>query len=537
MSPALLLAGGLVFDGTGAPAVAADVLIRDGRVAAVGPVPAAAAGAGTEVRDVTGRVVAPGFVDIHTHSDLTLLSDPRALSKVHQGVTTEVVGNCGLGVAPLPEGADLPAIRRAVSYLDLDPRVDWAWHDLPGYLSALAAARPGVNVAALAGHLVLHAAACGFEDRPAGRAELDRMSGLLRDALDAGAVGLSTGLAYAPLPYATQDELLALASVAARAGKVFTWHVRSYEDGLLDSVRQALDVARATGCRTQISHLCAVGRRNWGAVHRALDLVDAANAGGLSVGVDIYPYLHGNAPLAQLLPAWAQSGGTDAWVGRLRDAAVRSAIRDEWRDRPTTWDDISISWTADPAPDARVGRTVAQLAAERGIPGDDAALDLLAELGTGVMMTAGGRSEDDLRAVLAHPAAVVASDGLSLDPGGATGTGMPHPRSYGCFPRYLHRYADGLADGIRRCTSAPAARAGLADRGVLRPGAAGDVVVFDPDRLRDRATFAAPHRFADGIDLVVVNGTIAVEGGRHTGARAGRVLVGSAVRALPDSTK
>jgi N-acyl-D-amino-acid deacylase len=526
----LLLAGGLVFDGTGAPGMVADVLIRGGRVDAVGPGLAASgasgATAGAEVRDVGGLAVAPGFVDIHTHSDLTLLSDPRALSKVHQGVTTEVVGNCGLGVAPLPEGADVRAIRRAVSYLDLDPRVDWAWRDVGGYLSAVEAARPGVNVAALVGHLALHAAVCGFDDRPAGRADLDRMSGLLRDALDAGAVGLSTGLAYAPLPYVVEAELVALAAVTARAGKVFTWHVRSYEDGLLDSVRQAVEVARATGCRTQISHLCAVGRRNWGAVNRALELVDAANADGLSVGVDIYPYLHGNAPLAQLLPAWAQGGGADVWTGRLRDGAVRSAIRAEWRDRPTTWDDISISWTSRGALDARVGHTVAGLAAQRGVSGDDAALDLLAELGTGVMMTAGGRSEDDLRAVLAHPAAVVASDGLSLDPDGVTGAGMPHPRSYGCFPRYLHRYAEGLADGIRRCTSAPAARVGLADRGVLRPGAAGDVVVFDPDRVRDRATFAAPHRFADGIDLVVVNGAVAVERGRHTGARAGRVLSG-----------
>ena len=286
-------------------------------------------------------------------------------------------------------------------------------------------------------------------------------------------------------------------------------------------------MARATGCRTQISHLCAVGRRNWGAVNRALELVDAANAEGLSVGVDIYPYLHGNAPLAQLLPAWAQEGGTDAWTARLRDPAVRAAIREEWRDRPTTWDDISIAWTPGVRPgsaDERIGRTVGQLARARDVSADEVALDLLAELGTGVLMTAGGRSEDDLLAVLAHPAAVVASDGLSLDPGGVTGAGMPHPRSYGCFPRYLGRYAGDLPDAIRRCTSAPAARVGLTDRGVLRPGAPADIVVFDPARIRDTATFEAPHRFADGIDLVLVNGVVTVDRGRHTGARAGRIL-------------
>jgi N-acyl-D-aspartate/D-glutamate deacylase len=508
VSPGLALTGGLVVDGTGAPGRYATVVVRDGRIAAVGgDLP-------SDVRpvDVSGRVVCPGFVDIHTHSDLTLLSDPRALSKVHQGVTTEVVGNCGLGVAA-PEDHDL---RAAVSYLDLDPSVDWTWTNLAGYLDAVGAARPGVNVAALVGHLPLHAQVCGFTDRPATPTELSAMRGLLRDALDAGAVGLSTGLVYAPLPFVREDELVALAEVTAAAGKIFTWHVRSYDDGLVDSVAQAVGVARETGCRTQISHLAAVGRRNWGAVRRALDLVDAANADGCSVGVDIYPYLYGNAPLAQLLPAWAQEGGPGGWVPRLRDPSVRARIREHWGHRATTWDEISVSWTARPSP--ALGRTIAELG------GDEAALDLLAELGTGVIMTAGGRSEDDLRAVLTHPSAVVASDGLALDPGGVTGAGVPHPRSYGCFPRYLTRYAADLPDAIRRCTSAPAARVGLTDRGVLREGAPADVLVFDQALLADLATFTDPHRFAAGIDLVLVNGVVTVDGDGHTGSRAGQVL-------------
>jgi N-acyl-D-amino-acid deacylase len=500
------------------------VLISDGRVRAVA---AGLDAPDAQVRDVTGRVVAPGFVDIHTHSDLTLLSDPRGLSKVSQGVTTEVVGNCGLGVAPLPAYADRRAIRQAVSYLDLDPGVDWSWGSLDGYLEALEHSGPGVNVATLVGHLVLHASVCGFGERPADSAQLARMSGLLRDALDAGAVGLSTGLAYAPLPYAAEDELLALAAVTAAAGKIFTWHVRSYDEDLLESVGQAVRVARKAGCRTQISHLCVVGRRNWGSVSRVLDLVDAGNAEGLSIGVDIYPYLHGNTLLAQMLPAWAQEGGPDAWTARLREAAVRAAIREHWQQRSTTWDEITISWTPRGAPDPDIGRTVQEIADDRGSTGDDAALDLLAELGTAVLIIAGGRSEGDLRTVLSHPAAVVASDGLSLDPDGVTGAGMPHPRSYGCFPRYLRRYTDtasDLSDAVRRCTSAPAARVGLADRGVLRPGAAADVVIFDPGLISDQATFTQPHQFASGIDLVLVNGTVTVEQGHHTGARAGAVL-------------
>ncbi|WP_433077061.1 N-acyl-D-amino-acid deacylase family protein [Dactylosporangium sp. CA-052675] len=503
-----------MLDGTGAPGITADVLIRDGVVAAVGPcLPAEA-----PVFDATGRIVCPGFVDLHTHSDLTLLSGPEARSKVHQGVTTEVVGNCGLGVAPLPPGADVEGIRQAVSYLDLDPAIGWPWRDLSGYLAAVRAARPSVNVAALVGHVPLHASVCGFDDRPATAAELDRMRGLLADALGEGALGLSTGLVYPPLTYAREDELVALARVVAGAGAVFTWHVRSYDDGLLDSVAQAVRVARATGARTQISHLAAVGRRNWGAVRGALDLVDAANAGGCEIGVDIYPYVHGNAPLSQLLPAWALEGGAAAWAPRLRDPAVRARIRRAWLDRPTGWDELTVSWTSRGDADPVVGRTLADLG------GADATLDLLAELGAGAMMTAGGRSEDDLRTVLSHPAAVVASDGLALDPGGVTGAGVPHPRSYGCFPRYLSRYATDLPDAVRRCTSEPARRIGLPGLGVLRPGAPADVVVLDPATIADTATFTAPHQLATGIDLVLVGGAPTVERGTHTGRRAGRVL-------------
>jgi N-acyl-D-amino-acid deacylase len=517
MSRDLLLTGGLVVDGTGTEPRRADVLVRNGRVAAVGAVVA-----DVDNRDVTGRVVCPGFVDIHTHSDLTLLSDPRALSKVHQGVTTEVVGNCGLGVAP--PGPDPGGLRGAVSYLDLDPAVTWPWHDLSGYLGAVERARPAVNVAALVGHLPLHAAVCGLSDRPASTVDLDRMTGLLRDALDAGAVGLSTGLVYAPLPYVREEELVALARVTASTGKLFAWHLRNYDDGLLESAAQAVRVARETGCRTQISHLQAVGPRNWGGVRRVLDLVDAANAEGCDIGVDVYPYLHGNAPLAQLLPAWAQAGGQAVWMPLLRDPVVRNRVRAEWTDRESRWDEITVSWTARTAPDPEIGRSVAELAAERGTTGGEVVLDILAELGMGVMMTAGGRSEVDLLAALAHPASVVASDGLALDPDGVTGAGLPHPRSYGTFPRYLSRYgADDLADAVRRCTSAPAARVGLDDRGVLRAGARADVVVFDPATLTDTATFTAPHRFAAGIDLVLVNGVSTVDGGRHTGARAGTV--------------
>ncbi|MDF5756384.1 D-aminoacylase [Spongiactinospora sp. TRM90649] len=514
----LLITGGAVVDGTGAPPRPADVAVADGRVQAIGDLTGRPA---ARTIDASGHVVTPGFVDVHTHSDLTLLSGPLAQSAVRQGVTTVVVGNCGLGVTPV--AADSGALRAAAAYLDLDPAVRWDWTDVPGYLAAFDAARPSVNVAALVAHIPLRAAAVGFGDRPASAAELDRMRGLLGDALAAGAAGVSTGLVYAPACYAHEDELAALGATAAAHGRMFAWHVRDYADGLLGSVSQALRVAADTGCRTQISHLVAVGRRNHGSVARALELIDDARAAGADVAFDVYPYLAGNAPLSQLLPAWAQEGGDGPTRERLAEPGVRARVVAEWADMPLTWDDITISRTPD---DLGTGRTVAALS--EGDPAR-AALDLLAAHGNAVLMVAGGRSERDLLDALTHPASVIGSDGQALDPDGPTGRGAPHPRSYGCYPRLFAEYVRRpggltLAEAVRKCTSAPAERAGLAGRGVLRAGSIADIAVFDPERIADRATFTAPQQYPDGIRAVIVGGRRVVEDGAHGGARPGEIL-------------
>ncbi|HVX43684.1 MAG TPA: amidohydrolase family protein [Mycobacteriales bacterium] len=514
---ALLLSGGTVIDGTGGPPRRADVLIESGRIARIEP---GIEQPGIPQIDVTGKIVCPGFVDIHTHSDLTVLATPLARSKIQQGVTTEIVGNCGLGVAPLVAGADIEAIRRSVSYLDLDPAVNFAWADTSGYLDAVRAARPSLNVGTLTAHIPLHAGVAGFGAEPATPEQLDRMCALLAESFAAGSFGLSTGLVYPPLPFVTETELLRLAETVAAHDRIFTWHVRDYGDQLLESVDQAVRVAERSGARTQVSHLVAVGKRNWGAVATALERIAAARA---DIGVDVYPYLHGNAPLSQLLPAWATEGGPEQTVERLSDSRIRAEIRREWQDRPVGWDEITISWL--PVASELLGRTVAGIAEDSGRSGDDVVLDVLAEFGTAALMVAGGRSRQDLDAVLNHPAAVVASDGLALDPDGSTGSGLPHPRSYGCFPRYLKEFtAAELPAAIRRCTEAPARRMGLTDRGILVPGAIADVVVFTPGEFADTSTFADPHRFAGGLDLVLVGGTVAVRNSAHTGARSGAVI-------------
>lgn len=518
----LVIRGGQVIDGTGAPAILADVAVVDGRFAAVGRVEGVA---GTQI-DATGRIVCPGFVDIHTHSDLTLLSAPEARSKVHQGVTTEVVGNCGLGVAPIPPGADVPALREAVSYLDLDPTVAWAWETWAEYAGAVEAAAPSVNVASLVGHVPLRAGVVGFDDRAATSGELDLMCGLLGNSLDAGAIGLSTGLMYSPVCFADTAELAALGRVVAGRGAVFAWHLRDYSDDLISAVEEALQVARVAGCHTQISHLATVGRRNWGNVRRALDLVAEARSDGIDVGVDIYPYLAGNAPLSQRLPGWVQAGGEASMRARLTDPEVVDRVRASWVDQAVTWDEVTINSV--PGGGSVVGRTVTELAEAAGTDADTVATRLLLEFGNAVTMVAGGRDVGDLRAALSDPSCVVGSDGQALDTEGPTGKGIPHPRSYGAYARLLSDYVqDGtlsLVEAIHKSTAAAAARVGLTGRGVVAEGAAADLVVLDPDRIADRATYAEPRRHPDGIDTVIVNGQVTVAGGRHTGARSGQLL-------------
>ncbi|OYO02038.1 N-acyl-D-amino-acid deacylase [Enemella evansiae] len=509
----LLLRGGSVIDGTGAPAIPAEVLITDARVAGLLP-PGTAVDA--EVVEIAGKVVCPGFVDIHTHSDLTLLSDPRGQSKVRQGVTTEVVGNCGLGVVPRP-AADPVGMRAAVAYLDLDPAVRLDQTDLTGYLDALERVGPAVNVAALVAHLPLRWGVRQGVAGPVTDTELTRMRDLLAEALDQGALGLSTGLIYPPLQHADHRELCALAEMVTERDKLFAWHIRDYTDGLLESVAEVLAVARETGCRTQISHLMSVGRRNRGVVGEALAMIDRARADGLDIGVDIYPYLAGNAPLAQLLPGWLPVGGQRAVL--LRDPATRQRIAAEWEHNPVGWDEIMIC--AMPGEDqSLVGRILDESAAELGRPAAELALDLLAEHDNAVMMVAFGRAEEDLRQVLAHPATVVASDGQALADTGATAGGVPHPRSFGCFPRYLSEFAPDLVEGVRRCTSAPADRVGL-DRGRIAVGAVADLVVLDPQRLADRSSFTRPRMEPAGIELVLVGGrpvAADAEPGSGTGA-------------------
>jgi N-acyl-D-aspartate/D-glutamate deacylase len=518
----LVLEGGSVVDGTGTTRRKADIGIAKDRIAEIGDLSRATA---DRRLDISGRVAVPGFVDIHTHSDLSVLSDGRARSKVMQGVTTEVVGNCGFSPFPSPE-AKRAAVRQSVALIDVDRNVAWSWDDFGGYVEALNAAHPALNVVPMAGHIPLRVSTAGF-DKVAKPAELRRK---LEASLAAGAPGFSTGLMYPPAMWAGQSELVALAKVARAHGRLFSVHMRDYGDRLVEAVEETLAVATRAGVRLQVSHLAVAGRRNWGKVTIALELIDKARSSGLDVAIDIYPYIAGSANLSQLLPEWAQAGTPDDMVARLGERSARDRVLEEWASNLRFgWDEIELSWMPAEGTDG-IGLSVMAIAERMHVPGGEAALRLIEQSDGQAQMVAYGRSEDDLEAVLGDPLCVLGSDGLALDPDGPSGAGRPHPRSFGSFPRLLARYVRergllSLERAVQMATSAPADRLGLKDRGRVAVGNFADVCVIDPESVRDTATFQDPKRFPVGIDHLFVNGVqVVADGLQQYERRPGRVL-------------
>jgi len=521
----LVLVGGSVIDGLGGPARSEDIGIVDGRIVALDHLATEPAIARIDARGLT---TIPGIVDIHSHSDLTLISDGSARSKVMQGVTTEIVGNCGLGPFPLDPRSAAQA-RLAISIIDLDEGVKFDWTDLEGYRRAVKESGPAINLAALVGHVPLRIAAAPDAAGPLDNNQLGRLLTGLETALDSGAVGFSTGLMYPPAMSADRAELIAIGEVVAAHDRLFAMHARNYSTHLLAAVDEALDIARVTGCRLQFSHLAVAGRNNWGSVAVALERIDDALADGIDVGVDIYPYLAGSANLSQLLPEWSQIGGADEIVRRLGRTADRKRIIAEWPELMVhRWDEIVVSFV-DGDLESVLGLTVQQIAERWSIPPSEAALNVIRDSHNRAMMVAYGRSEGDLMAVLRHPAASVGSDGLSLNPDGPTGAGIPHPRSYGCYPRLIGRMvregAISLEKAVAMSTSIPAERVGLTGRGSIQVGSIADLAVIDADTYLDEATYSDPARFAIGVSHVVVDGRrVVVDGVQDLSVRAGAFL-------------
>lgn len=522
----IIIRGAQVIDGSGAPGRMADVAVADGRIVAID---AHLTRQAHRIIEASGLVAAPGFIDIHTHSDFTLPLNPRAESKIRQGVTTEVLGNCGFSAAPALSGrAELLRDYLAASAPWLEFR-DTTFAD---YMSTFPAT--SVNTVMQVGHNTLRLMAMGMDNRPPNADELDLMQRLLAEALEAGALGLSSGLFTAPGVYARTEEMIALGQVLHRYGASYASHIRDEANRVFEAVREAIAIGEACDVHVQIAHLKLSGSDNWGGATRLLAEIDAARQRGVEVDCDQYPYTTASNPLRNLLPTWVQEGSMEAMLQRLSQPAMRARLRHEIAaqglnnfGRIPSWDAVRIAIS--PQQPEYAGRTIGDIARSRACDPLDAVCDyLIADRGhTRILVTS--MAEEDVQTILRAPTVLVGSDGTSLAPYGTTGQGKPHPRFYGTFPRVLGHYVRelgllSLPQGIYKMTGGSAAALRLVDRGLLCEGFRADITLFNPETIADRATYEDPHQYAAGISTVMVNGVVVIDDGEHTGELPGQLL-------------
>jgi N-acyl-D-amino-acid deacylase len=523
----VLIRGGLVIDGSGRPGEIADVAIDGERIAAIGKsLPAGSA----RVIDAEALAVAPGFIDIKTHSDFTLPINPTAESKLRQGVTTEIVGHCGFSVAPI-----LPGKRQLVQdYLSASaPWLPFRETNFRDYLDSFP--RTSVNAGMLVGHHTLRLNVMGMDARSPSPAELDHMTALLEEGLTAGALGLSSGLFTPPSSYADRAEMVALCKVLRRHNAGYFTHLRDESNNVIAAVEEAIDIARTCGVHVEIVHLKCSGLDNWGKAAQILAMIEAARDEGLAVDCDAYPYAAGSNPLKNLLPQWVQSGGLEEMLARLALAEAREKIRIEidrdglnnWGRIPS-WDCVQISIS--PHLPQHAGQTFGKIAAARGRDAVDVVCDYLIEDKGATRVLITSIAEEDIREIVRSPSALVGSDGNCVADYGVTSQGMPHPRFYGTFPRIIGHYVHEqhllpLEQAVRKMTGATAAALRLRDRGLIKEGYRADIAIFDPADFKDRATYAEPHQYPSGArTTVIINGVVVVDNANHTGALPGKVL-------------
>ena len=533
----LILENGHVVDGTGSPWYSGDVGIRDGRIAAIGNL----AGATARRRiDAAGKVVAPGFIDMLGQSELTILVEPRLPSKIFQGITTEITGEGG-SIAPL---SDKIVDEDKLGYEHMGITADW--RTLGDYFQRLEKQGMGINLATYVGATQVRRMVLGQENRAPTAAELERMKGLVREAMEQGAVGVSTSLQYAPAPYASSEELIALAAESARYGGLYATHMRSESEAEMAAIDEAIRIAREARTPVEIWHLKAAGKRNWGRMPGVVARIEAARRDGVDITADTYAYPAWFNSFSAFIPPWAHEGGDEPMIARLKDPATRARIRKEMESTaPVAWDN---EWQEVPGPEGILlsvfqnpglvplqGKTLAEVAKARGKEPIETLFDLLIEDHGYTEVAVFGMSEPDVLLALKQPWVSICNDSQGTSPEGRLAREHPHPRAYGTFPRILRKYVreDGqltLPDAIRKFSALPAQRLRLTDRGVLKQGMWADVVVFDPATIKDLATFENPNQLSQGMDYVLVNGVPVIDGGKMTGALPGKVLRGPGYR-------
>ncbi len=519
----IIIKGGLVIDGLSPIPIRTDLGIKGDTVVKLGDLSRCSAEISIDAR---GRIVTPGFIDIHNHSDISIFVEPSAENYVRQGVTTLVVGNCGSSPAPLTElnKEHIDELMWGATSKEFKP----SWDSFSSYLDELSKLRKAVNIAALVGHGTLRSAVAGFDNVRLGDRELRLMKELLTEAMEAGAFGLSAGLIYVPSMFADYRELIELCRVVARYGGIFAVHMRDEGKHLIDSIMESIYVTKESGVSLEISHLKVVGRGNWGKVAIALGIIEDYVSRGFSISADAYPYTASSTFLSTVLPKKLREGSTKALIEKLKSIDINEVkrlieVEGLMGSRRIEWDQIMISYSKN-HPEYE-GKKLTELAEELKETPLDVLIDLLIDDEGLTEAVIFGMSEDDVSMVISHPYVAVASDGQIQ----RFGVGKPHPRNYGTFPRVIAKYVRemkllDLSEAVRKMTSLPARKLGLWDRGYIAPGAKADIVIFNYDVIKDKATYTDPHQYPVGIDYVIINGSIVISNGELTKERPGKLL-------------
>jgi N-acyl-D-amino-acid deacylase len=532
----VVLRGGTVYDGTGNAPVVADVGVRGDRIVSVGDLSNAQA---RQILDVSNRAVSPGFINVLSWATESLIADGRSQGDIRQGVTLEIMGE-GWSMGPLNADMKETAIRE-----QSDIKYPIEWTTLGEYLDWLVARGISTNVASLVGATTVRIHELGYDNKAPTPEQLARMQALVRDAMEEGALGIGSSLIYVPANFASTDELIELCKVAAAYGGTYTTHMRSEETRLLEAIEETIDIARASGIRTEIYHLKAAGEANWPKMAQAIERIEAVRHAGVPLSANMYPYTAGATGLDAAMPPWVQEGGLDAWVARLQQPEIRERVAQEMRSGSRDWESLYLAAGSperilligfkNPALKPLTGKTLGEVARLRGKTPEETAMDLVIEDHTRVETAYFLMSEENVRLGLRQPWVSIGSDAPSMAPEGVFLLQGSHPRAYGAFARFLGHYSRDeklvpLADAIRRLTRLPAENFHLEQRGCLESGCFADLVVFDPAAINDHATFDNPHQYATGVQHVFVNGVQVLKDGEHTGATPGRVVRGPGYR-------
>jgi len=521
----LVIKDGLVYDGLGNPGLVTDIGISRDLIKYLGKI---SYSRGRAVLEARGLAVAPGFIDVHDHSDVQLLVNPKAESAVHQGITTTISGNCGSSPFPIAD----EIFEQEKDSLKKRYEIDLTWRDIQGFFSRIEEKGIALNYGTLVGQGAIRGAAMGFNDRAPKPAELEKMKALVSENLKNGALGLSSGLEYTPGSFAQPDELVELCKIVALAGGVYATHMRDEGDALIESLMETIDVAKKSGVSVQISHLKVAYPRNWGKINAAIVKIEEAKKDGVDIFCDRYPYIAGATSLDFNFPLWARQGTTEEFLSRLKDpyqdAKLRSYIAEREK-KLESWDKVVISYVLTEKNRKFEGKNILEASREAGKPPYEFMRDLLIEENDQVGMVIFMMKEENLSRILAHPLVGIGTDGEARAPYGLLGRGKPHPRVYGTFPRAIGKYVREekllkLEEMLKKMTSVPAKKFGLQKRGVVRAENIADLVIFDPDKIIDKATWKEPHQYPAGVEYVLVNGEIVIDKGSHTGKLPGKIL-------------